>query len=170
VRPFHLGKRHLFGHSCSQLLVHRRTNGRHLGQHIWFLRSPGNVLQHALRVQFLLFLPCPKLRALLMKMSFFREIRRRSRASFRTNTGSSDSPSPNDEMPSGKSSSTIDSSSHSSRNTPPSSINPNPSSPYLPVMPKLNGSAIQSSPPPQRPVPISSQSDRNNTPVRHPHK
>src|SRR5207247_196771 len=99
---------------------------------------------------------------LLMKMSFFREIRRRSRAGFRTNSGSSDSASPgNDETPSGKSSSTPDSSSHSSRNTPPSSTNLSLSSSYLPIMPKFNGSMTDGCPPPQRPVPIISQSNRN---------
>ena len=103
-------------------------------------------------------------------MSFFKEIRRRSRASFRTNVESSDFPSANDEMPSSKSSSTPDSSSHSYRNTPASFISRNTSSCYLPIMPKLNGGLTQGSPSPQRPVPISAQSSRNNTPVRHPHK
>ncbi|OJJ51603.1 hypothetical protein ASPZODRAFT_54679 [Penicilliopsis zonata CBS 506.65] len=69
-------------------------------------------------------------------MPFFKDLRRRSRASFRTNK-SSETASHNGEMTSGKSSSTLESSSRSSI-TPPSSIRPNLSSPNLPSLNTFN--------------------------------
>lgn len=91
-------------------------------------------------------------------MSIFKELRRRSKASFRTTT-STDSQS-NDNAVSGQSSSTIDSST-----TPPSSIKPSLSSPNLSTLNEaVNGSTVPPvpSPLPQRPVPITSQSNRHS--------
>ncbi|KAH8692672.1 putative zinc metallo proteinase [Talaromyces proteolyticus] len=93
-------------------------------------------------------------------MSIFKELRRRSKASFRTNTsGVSHS---NGDMTSGQSSSTLETSYSSS--TPPSSIKPTLSTSNLQTLSKsVSGSETpMQSPPPQRPVPISSQSNRNS--------
>lgn len=98
----------------------------------------------------------------LVTMPFFKDLRRRSRASFRT-SHSTESQS-NGDMTSGKSSSTLDTS--YSGTTPPSSIKPTLSSPHLTALHKLNGHSNGSVPPvpspPQRPVPIGSQSNRNS--------
>ncbi|KAN0070457.1 putative peptidase family domain containing protein [Elaphomyces granulatus] len=95
-------------------------------------------------------------------MPFFKDLRRRSKTSFRTS--SSPEGQSNGDMMAGKSTSTLDT--LSSNNTPPSSIKPNRSSPSLPTLLKSNGassgSSTQASTPPQRPVPISSQSNRNS--------
>ncbi|KAJ5293916.1 hypothetical protein PENANT_c009G08065 [Penicillium antarcticum] len=89
-------------------------------------------------------------------MPFFKELRRRSKASFQK------TPAPSVEEVSGKSSSTIDTSSHSSI-TPPSSIRPTLSSPSLPALSESNGSTA-STPvaPPQRPGPSVLNSQRNS--------
>ncbi|GAD99108.1 zinc metalloproteinase [Paecilomyces variotii No. 5] len=93
-------------------------------------------------------------------MSIFKELRRRSKASFRTNASSEQS---NGDMASGKSSSTIETSSSST--TPPSSIKPDLSSPNLPALSQTSSNtnaSIAPSPLPQRPVPLTSQSTRNS--------
>jgi hypothetical protein len=99
-------------------------------------------------------------------MPFFKDLRRRSKASFRTKTGIDYQP--NDEMVTSRLSSTPD----TPNNTPPSSIRPNLSSPSLPSILKSNGNLSGSSTPiqphPQRPVPITSQSNRNSLIVRDP--
>ncbi|OQE28576.1 hypothetical protein PENSTE_c003G08522 [Penicillium steckii] len=100
-------------------------------------------------------------------MPFFKQLRRRSKANF--NTTDSKSPSTKVEVVSGKSSSTIDTSSHSSI-TPPSSIKPTLSSPNLPSLSESsNGTSIASTtstplpPPPQRPGPfVTTPSQRNS--------
>ncbi|CRG85942.1 hypothetical protein PISL3812_02945 [Talaromyces islandicus] len=93
-------------------------------------------------------------------MAIFRELRRRSKASFRTNT-SGDSKS-NDDMTSGQSSSTLETAYSSS--TPPSSLKPTLSTANLQTLSETaSGSeTLMQSPPPQRPVPITSQSNRNS--------
>ncbi|KAL1982447.1 hypothetical protein VTN96DRAFT_1294 [Rasamsonia emersonii] len=93
-------------------------------------------------------------------MPFFKELRRRSKASFRTNASGE---SHNGDVTSGKSSSTLD----TTYSTPPSSIKRNLSTPNLPALNKSNGTLNGSttpvqSLPPQRPVPITSQSNRNS--------
>jgi hypothetical protein len=95
------------------------------------------------------------------EMSIFKELRRRSKASFRTTT-STDSQS-NGNAVSGQSSSTIGT--IESSTTPPSSIKPSLSSPNLSTLNEaVNGSAVPPvpSPLPQRPVPITSQSNRHS--------
>lgn len=97
-------------------------------------------------------------------MPFFKELRRRSKASFRTNASGE---SHNGDVTSGKSSSTLD----TTYSTPPSSIKRNLSTPNLPALNKSNGTLNGSttpvqSLPPQRPVPITSQSNRNSFFVR----
>uniref|UniRef100_A0A093VDQ5 Putative zinc metalloproteinase n=2 Tax=Talaromyces marneffei PM1 TaxID=1077442 RepID=A0A093VDQ5_TALMA len=94
-------------------------------------------------------------------MSIFKELRRRSKASFQTTT-TTDSQS-NGNAPSGQSSSTIGT--IDSSTTPPSSIKPSLSSPNLSTLNEaVDGSAVPPvpSPLPQRPVPITSQSNRHS--------
>jgi hypothetical protein len=96
-------------------------------------------------------------------MSFLKQLRRRSKASFHT-PADSKGPSHQVEVVSGKSSSTIDTSSHASI-TPPSSIKPTLSSPNLPSLNESNdGSTISPSlpPPTQRPGPFVTISQRNS--------
>ncbi|KKK13014.1 zinc metalloprotein [Aspergillus rambellii] len=101
-------------------------------------------------------------------MPLFKQLRRRSRASFRTTksteTKSNESQS-NGEMTSGKSSSTLDTASYSSV-TPPSSIKPNLSSHNLPALSESNGSTNGTSPslpvPQPRPPPLMPPSQRNS--------
>ncbi|KAJ5808372.1 hypothetical protein N7474_009641 [Penicillium riverlandense] len=96
-------------------------------------------------------------------MPFFKQLRRRSKASFHASSRSTDSKSShNVEMVSGKSDSTIDTSSYASI-TPPSSIKPNMSSPNLPSLTELNGSTTPVPPlPQQRPGPFATHSQRNS--------
>lgn len=100
-------------------------------------------------------------------MPFFTQLRRRSRASFRT-TKSTESKSnesqSNGEMTSGKSSSTLETASYSSV-TPPSSIKPTVSSPNLPSLSEGNGNVngTHLPVPPQRPGPQALQGQRNST-------
>lgn len=99
-------------------------------------------------------------------MPFLKQLRRRSKASFHSPTDSK-SASSKVEVASGKSSSTIDTNSHSSI-TPPSSINPTLSSPNLPALNELNGHSTASTPvppPQQRPGPFVTQSQRNSVVV-----
>ncbi|KAL5333105.1 putative peptidase family-domain-containing protein [Aspergillus crustosus] len=98
-------------------------------------------------------------------MPLFKNLRSRSRSSFRStsrSTEKSNGTQSNGDVTSGKSSSTIDSASYSSV-TPPSSIKPNISNNHLPL---LNGSSNgTSSPlpvPQQRPPPTVSPSQRNS--------
>lgn len=101
-------------------------------------------------------------------MSIFKELRRRSKASFRTTT-STESQS-NGHTASDQSSSTIGT--IESSTTPPSSIKPSLSSPNLSTLNEaVNGSAVPPvpSPLPQRPVPITSQSNRQSYYVYAPH-
>lgn len=100
-------------------------------------------------------------------MPFFTQLRRRSRASFRTNRSAeskSNESQSNGEMTSGKSSSTLETASYSSV-TPPSSIKPTASSPNLPSLSEGNGSVngSQLQVPTQRPGPHTLQSQRNST-------
>lgn len=93
-------------------------------------------------------------------MPFFENLRRRSRASFRSNDSKSNESHSNGDMTSGKSSSTLDTASSSI--TPPSSVKPNGAS--SPNLPALNESA--SAPPtlpPQRPGPYVTSSQRLST-------
>ncbi|KAJ6093272.1 hypothetical protein N7486_008561 [Penicillium sp. IBT 16267x] len=90
-------------------------------------------------------------------MAFLKQLRRRSKASFHTDSKSA---AAKVEMV-GKSSSTIDTSSHSSI-TPPSSIKPTLSSPNLPSLTELNSNALPLPPPPQRSGPLGSRSQRNS--------
>ncbi|CAG8942201.1 unnamed protein product [Penicillium salamii] len=83
-------------------------------------------------------------------MPFFKQLRRRSKANFQKN------PAPSVEEVSGKSSSTIDT---SSSITPPSSIKPTLSTPSLPA---LNESEPTSTLAPQRPGPFVTNSQRNS--------
>lgn len=92
-------------------------------------------------------------------MPFFKQLRRRSKASFHSDSKTA---ATKVEMV-GKSSSTIDTSSHSSI-TPPSSIKPTLSSPSLPALTELNGNASLP-PPPQRPGPFVTRSQRNSVVV-----
>lgn len=99
-------------------------------------------------------------------MSFLKQLRRRSKASFHS-TAELKTPSHQVEVVSGKSSSTIDTSSHASI-TPPSSIKPTVSSPNLPSLIESNdGSSISTplAPPPQRPGPFVTNSQRNSVVV-----
>lgn len=106
-------------------------------------------------------------------MPFFKDLRRRSKASFHTSksSGSKSVESHcNGEMPSEKSSSTVDTSSYKSVTPPPSIQHNNRSSPNLPSLTEFNGhsegsSAVLSVPPP-RPGPFVSQLSRNSTIVR----
>lgn len=101
-------------------------------------------------------------------MAFLKELRRRSRASFRANSSSgppAQSGSDATVGTAGKSASATDSSSHSSNNTPPPSLKPSQSSSHLPF---TSRSDSWLSPPPQRPVPITSQSNRNSVVVASP--
>ncbi|CAG8886875.1 unnamed protein product [Penicillium egyptiacum] len=89
-------------------------------------------------------------------MPFFKDLRRRSKATFHK------TPSHNVEEVSGKSSSTVDTSSHSSI-TPPSSIRPTLSTPSLPALNESETtSAISAAPPTQRPGPVVTSSQRNS--------
>lgn len=108
-------------------------------------------------------------------MPFFKDLRRRSKASFHTtksNGSKSNDDKSNDSQcngeASGKSSSTLDTSSYKSA-TPPPSIRPNRSSPNLPSLTEFNGHSEGSSTPltvpPQRPV-LAHQLQRNSTIVR----
>ncbi|KAJ5727496.1 hypothetical protein N7493_005316 [Penicillium malachiteum] len=92
----------------------------------------------------------------MVNMPFFKEFRRRSKASFQSDSKSAVTKV---EMV-GKSSSTIDTSSHSSI-TPPSSIKPTLSSPNLPSLTELDSNAPLP-PPPQRPGPFATRSQRNS--------
>lgn len=107
-------------------------------------------------------------------MPFFRDLRRRSKASFhttRSNGSKSNDSKSNDSqcnggMASAKSSSTLDTSSYKSA-TPPPSIRPNRSSPNLPSLTEFNGNSESSSGPPAvpppRPGPFVHQLQRNST-------
>ncbi|KAF9891114.1 hypothetical protein FE257_005050 [Aspergillus nanangensis] len=98
-------------------------------------------------------------------MPFFEQLRRRSRASFRTGRTHGVKPNgsqPNGEMPLGKSSSTIDTVSYSSV-TPPSSIKPTISSSNLPSLSESNSSTNGTgSLHPQRSNPVASPAQRNS--------
>ncbi|KAJ5648433.1 Mannose-binding lectin [Penicillium lividum] len=89
-------------------------------------------------------------------MAFFKQLRRRSKANFQPESKSAAKV----EIV-GKSSSTIDTSSHSSI-TPPSSIRPTLSSPNLPSLTELNTNALSVPPPPQRSGPLGGRSQRNS--------
>ncbi|KAL2809811.1 putative peptidase family-domain-containing protein [Aspergillus granulosus] len=94
-------------------------------------------------------------------MPLFKNLRRRSKASFRSpsrSTEKSAGAQSNGDGTSGNSSSTIDSASYSSA-TPPSSIKPSLSAQNLPAQ---NGSSGSSPLPQQRPHPVASQSQRNS--------
>ncbi|KAJ5481756.1 hypothetical protein N7475_000568 [Penicillium sp. IBT 31633x] len=90
-------------------------------------------------------------------MPFFKDLRRRSKATFHK------TPSHSVEEVSGKSSSTIDTSSHNSI-TPPSSIRPTLSTPSLPALNESDTASAHSTPlvPPQRPGPAVTGSQRNS--------
>ncbi|KAJ5489899.1 Mannose-binding lectin [Penicillium expansum] len=92
-------------------------------------------------------------------MPFFKDLRRRSKATFHK------TPSHSVEEVSGKSSSTIDTSSHKSI-TPPSSIRPTLSTPSLPALNESETtsavSAVSLAPPTQRPGPLVANSQRNS--------
>ncbi|KAJ5950827.1 uncharacterized protein N7479_009240 [Penicillium vulpinum] len=90
-------------------------------------------------------------------MPFFKDLRRRSKATFHKN------PSHSVEEVSAKSSSTIDTSSHNSI-TPPSSIRPTVSTPSLPALNESETSSAVSTPvvPTQRPGPQVTSSQRNS--------
>lgn len=101
-------------------------------------------------------------------MPFFRNLRRRSKASFKSNESQSNESQSNGDMTSGKSSSTLDT---NTSVTPPSSIKPNgASSPNLPALnesspsPKANGGPNTVSP--QRPGPYVTPGQRHSTFVR----
>ncbi|KAL5357908.1 putative peptidase family-domain-containing protein [Aspergillus floccosus] len=100
-------------------------------------------------------------------MPFFEQLRRRSKASFRTTRSQShDSKSngsqSNGEVPSGQSSSTLETASYSSV-TPPSSIKPTVSSSNLPSLSESNGSSNgNGSLAPQRPALVTSPVQRNS--------
>ncbi|KAL4885141.1 putative peptidase family-domain-containing protein [Aspergillus karnatakaensis] len=101
-------------------------------------------------------------------MPLFKNLRSRSRSSFRSTSRSTEKSNgiqSNGDVTSGKSSSTIDSASYSSA-TPPSSIKPNISNSHLPSLNGSNGSSNgTSSPlpvPQQRPPPTVSPSQRNS--------
>lgn len=98
-------------------------------------------------------------------MPFFKNLRRRSKASFRSNESKSNESQSNGDMTSGKSSSTLDT---STSVTPPSSIKPNgASSPNLPALNETTSNNSNSAaPPPQRPGPYVTSSQRNSTFVR----
>lgn len=96
-------------------------------------------------------------------MPFFRNLRRRSKASFKSNESQSNESQSNGDMTSGKSSSTLDTNTSA---TPPSSIKPNgASSPNLPALnetsPKTNGGP--NTVPPQRPGPYVTPGQRHST-------
>ncbi|KAI9929052.1 hypothetical protein ASPWEDRAFT_105166 [Aspergillus wentii DTO 134E9] len=106
-------------------------------------------------------------------MPFFKDLRRRSKASFhttRSHESKSNESQSNGEMTSGKSSSTLDTASYSSV-TPPSSIKPNNvSSPNLPSLNETsetdsssNGTSTPLAVPAQRPGPVVHPSQRNST-------
>ncbi|KAJ5799644.1 uncharacterized protein N7518_001712 [Penicillium psychrosexuale] len=89
-------------------------------------------------------------------MPFFKDLRRRSKATFHK------TPSHSVEEVSGKSSSTIDTSSHNSI-TPPSSIRPTLSTPSLPALNESETTNTASlAPPSQRPGPLATGSQRNS--------
>ncbi|KAJ5182075.1 hypothetical protein N7449_012222 [Penicillium cf. viridicatum] len=89
-------------------------------------------------------------------MPFFKDLRRRSKATFHK------TPSHSVEEVSGKSSSTNDTSSHNSI-TPPSSIKPTLSAPSLPALNESETtSAVSVAPPTQRPGPLVASSQRNS--------
>ncbi|KAJ9482017.1 hypothetical protein VN97_g11432 [Penicillium thymicola] len=89
-------------------------------------------------------------------MPFFKDLRRRSKATFHK------TPSHSVEEVSGKSSSTIDTSSHNSI-TPPSSIKPTHSTPSLPALNESETtSAVSVTPPTQRSGPLVAGSQRNS--------
>ncbi|CAI7673925.1 unnamed protein product [Penicillium discolor] len=89
-------------------------------------------------------------------MPFFKDLRRRSKATFHK------TPSQSVEEVSGKSSSTIDTSSHNSI-TPPSSIKPTLSTPSLPALNESEPTSAVSLPPPtQRSGPLVASSQRNS--------
>ncbi|KAJ5228318.1 hypothetical protein N7489_009026 [Penicillium chrysogenum] len=89
-------------------------------------------------------------------MPFFKDLRRRSKATFHK------TPSHSVEEVSGKSSSTVDTSSHSSI-TPPSSIKPTLSTPSLPALNESETtSAVSVAPPTQRPGHVVPSSQRNS--------
>ncbi|KAJ5174438.1 uncharacterized protein N7482_000315 [Penicillium canariense] len=95
-------------------------------------------------------------------MSFLKQLRRRSKASF--HAADSKSASHKVEVVSGKSTSTIDTSSHTSI-TPPSSIKPTLSSPNLPSLVESNDGSTPSTPlppAPQRPGPFVTHPQRNS--------
>ncbi|PGH35523.1 hypothetical protein GX50_01625 [[Emmonsia] crescens] len=98
-------------------------------------------------------------------MPFFKDLRRRSRATFNL-TPSSSSLNPNDDVLPDKSSSTLDSPTPSLHSSPVSFLNNNStdlSSPHLSTLSKLNGNGYAPQvTPPQRPVPIGSQSSRSS--------
>lgn len=95
-------------------------------------------------------------------MPFFKDLRRRSKATFHK------TPSHSVEEVSGKSSSTIDTSSHNSI-TPPSSIRPTLSTPSLPALNESETTSTASlAPPSQRPGPLATGSQRNSVIVRPP--
>ena len=98
-------------------------------------------------------------------MPFFKNLRRRSKASFRSNESKSNESQSNGDMTSGKSSSTLDT---STSITPPSSIKPNgASSPNLPALNETTSNNTNSAAaPPQRPGPYVTSSQRNSTFVR----
>lgn len=106
-------------------------------------------------------------------MPFFKDLRRRSKASFYTSkSGESKSVEShcNGEMHSGKSSPTVDTSSYKSVTPPPSVKHNNRSSSNLPSLTEFNGHSEGSSAalpvPPPRPSPFMSQLSRNSTIVR----
>lgn len=93
-------------------------------------------------------------------MPFFENLRRRSRASFRSHNSRTKESQTNGEMTSGKSSSTLDTASGSI--TPPSSIKPNgASSPNLPALNETT--STPPTVPPQRPGPYVTPSQRHST-------
>jgi hypothetical protein len=105
-------------------------------------------------------------------MPFFEQLRRRSKASFRTarsqsHESKSNGSQSNGEVPSGQSSSTLETASYSSV-TPPSSIKPTVSSSNLPSLSESNGSSSNGngSLAPQRPALVTSPVQRNSMVVR----
>jgi hypothetical protein len=93
-------------------------------------------------------------------MPFFKELRRRSKATFHK------TPTHSVEEVSGKSSSTIDTTSHNSI-TPPSSIRPTLSTPSLPALSESDTTSALSTPvPPQRQGHLVANSQRNSVIVR----
>ncbi|KAK2754042.1 hypothetical protein FQN54_007211 [Arachnomyces sp. PD_36] len=96
-------------------------------------------------------------------MPFLKELRRRSRSSFRSNSNNTSSSeyhsAKNGDMPQAVSSSTIDSS--SSSNTPPSTVNPSLPSSRTSIMSNSNGN-IASTPGTPKPRSIAPQSARNS--------